>query len=76
MGLWFFLPADDGGPGGPVFRILEARRGYLGAMLTRLERRLQLLHEGWRRVMTPPSAIALCRDFAGARPPTPCCEDP
>jgi hypothetical protein len=45
-------------------------------MLTRLERRLQLLHEGWRRVMTPPSAIALCRDFAGARPPTPCCEDP
>jgi hypothetical protein len=68
MGLCFFLPADDGGPGGPAFRIQEARHGYLGAMLPRLERRLQLLHEGWRRAMTPPSAIALCRDFAGARP--------
>ena len=53
MGLWFFLPADDGGPVGPAFRIQEARHGYLWAMLTRPERRLQLLHEGWRGAMTP-----------------------
>jgi hypothetical protein len=31
----------------------EGRQGYLGAMLTRPERRLQLLHEGWRGAMTP-----------------------
>ena len=29
------------------------RQGYLWAMLTRPERRLQLLHEGWRGAMTP-----------------------
>ena len=31
----------------------EGRQGYLWAMLTRPERRLQLLHEGWRGAMTP-----------------------
>ncbi len=31
----------------------ERRQGYLWAMLTRPERRLQLLHEGWRGAMTP-----------------------
>ena len=31
----------------------QGRQGYLWAMLTRPERRLQLLHEGWRGVMTP-----------------------
>lgn len=29
------------------------RQGYLWAMLTRPERRLQLLHEGWRGARTP-----------------------
>ncbi len=38
----------------------EARQGYLWAALTRPERRLQLLHEGWRGAMTPfVAAIAL-----------------
>ena len=31
----------------------EGRQGYLWAILTRPERRLQLLHEGWRGAMTP-----------------------
>jgi hypothetical protein len=31
----------------------QGRQGYLWAMLTRPERRLQLLHEGWRGAMTP-----------------------
>jgi hypothetical protein len=31
----------------------DGRQGYLWAMLTRPERRLQLLHEGWRGAMTP-----------------------
>jgi hypothetical protein len=31
----------------------EGRQGYLWAMLTLPERRLQLLHEGWRGAMTP-----------------------
>ena len=31
----------------------EGRQGYLWAMLTSPERRLQLLHEGWRGAMTP-----------------------
>ena len=31
----------------------EGRQGYLWAMLTRPERRPQLLHEGWRGAMTP-----------------------
>jgi hypothetical protein len=31
----------------------EGRQGYLWALLTRPERRLQLLHEGWRGAMTP-----------------------
>ena len=31
----------------------EGRQGYLWAMLTRPERRLQLLHEGWRGALTP-----------------------
>jgi hypothetical protein len=35
----------------------EGRQGYLWAVLTRPERRLQLLHEGWRGAMT--LAIAL-----------------
>ena len=38
----------------------EGRQGYLWAMITRPERRLQLLHEGWRGAMTPfLAAIAL-----------------
>ena len=31
----------------------QGRQGYLWAMLTRPERRLQLLREGWRGAMTP-----------------------
>jgi hypothetical protein len=31
----------------------DGRRGYLWAILTGPERRLQLLHEGWRGAMTP-----------------------
>jgi hypothetical protein len=31
----------------------QGRQGYLWAILTRPERRLQLLHEGWRGAMTP-----------------------
>ena len=31
----------------------QGRQGYLWAMLARPERRLQLLHEGWRGAMTP-----------------------
>jgi hypothetical protein len=31
----------------------EGRQGYLWAMLTRPDRRLQLLYEGWRGAMTP-----------------------
>ena len=31
----------------------QGRQGYLWEMLTRPERRLQLLHEGWRGAMTP-----------------------
>ena len=31
----------------------EGRQGYLWAMLTRPERRLQLIHDGWRGVRTP-----------------------
>ena len=31
----------------------EGRQGYLWAILTRPERRLQLLHESWRGAMTP-----------------------
>ena len=31
----------------------DGRQGYLWAMLTRSERRLQLLREGWRGAMTP-----------------------
>jgi hypothetical protein len=31
----------------------QGRQGYLWAMLTRQERRLQLLHEGWQGAMTP-----------------------
>lgn len=31
----------------------EGRQGYLWAVLTRPERRLQLLHDGWRGAMTP-----------------------
>lgn len=31
----------------------EGRQGYLWAVLTRSERRLQLLHEGWRGARTP-----------------------
>jgi hypothetical protein len=31
----------------------EGRQAYLWAILTRPERRLQLLHEGWRGAMTP-----------------------
>src|SRR3984957_11428794 len=31
----------------------QGRRGYLWAILTQPERRLQLLHEGWRGAMTP-----------------------
>jgi hypothetical protein len=31
----------------------EGRQGYLWAILTRPERRLHLLHEGWRGAMTP-----------------------
>jgi len=31
----------------------KGRQGYLWAMLTRRERRLQLLHEGWRGALTP-----------------------
>ena len=30
----------------------EGRQGYLWAILTRPQRRLQLLHEGWRGAMT------------------------
>ena len=38
----------------------EGRQGYLWAMATNPERRLQLLHEGWRGAMTPfLAAIAL-----------------
>jgi len=38
----------------------QGRQGYLWAILTRPERRLQLLHEGWRGAMTPfLAAIAL-----------------
>ena len=38
----------------------EGRQGYLWAMITSPERRLQLLHEGWRGAMTPfLAAIAL-----------------
>ena len=38
----------------------EGRQGYLWAMITGPERRLQLLHEGWRGAMTPfLAAIAL-----------------
>jgi hypothetical protein len=29
------------------------RQGYVWAIITRPERRLQLLHEGWRGAMTP-----------------------
>ena len=31
----------------------EGRRGYLWAVLTRSERRVQLLHDGWRGARTP-----------------------
>ena len=31
----------------------QGRQGYLWAILTRPERRLELLHEGWRGAMTP-----------------------
>lgn len=31
----------------------QGRQGYLWALLTRPERRRQLLHEGWRGAMTP-----------------------
>ena len=31
----------------------QGRQGYLWAILRRPERRLQLLHEGWRGAMTP-----------------------
>ena len=31
----------------------QGRRGYLWALLTNTERRLQLLHEGWRGARTP-----------------------
>ena len=38
----------------------EGRRGYLWALLSNSERRLQLLHEGWRGARTPfPIAIVL-----------------
>ena len=45
--------ADDGQLVSPACRHSEGRQGYLWAILTRPERRLQLLHEGWRGAMTP-----------------------
>ena len=41
----------------------QGRQGYLWAILTRPERRLQLLHEGWRGAMTP-FLLALALDCA------------
>jgi hypothetical protein len=49
-------PADDGELVSLARRLQDARQGrqgYLWAILTRPERRLQLLHEGWRGAMTP-----------------------
>ncbi len=40
----------------------EGREAYLWALLTRPERRLQLLHEGWREAMTP-SLLAIALDL-------------
>ena len=41
----------------------QGRQGYLWAILTRPQRRLQLLHEGWRGAMTP-FLLALALDSA------------
>ncbi len=41
----------------------EGRQGYLWAILTRPNRRLQLLHEGWRGAMTP-FLLAIALDVA------------
>jgi hypothetical protein len=41
----------------------QGRLGYLWAILTRPERRLQLLREGWRGAMTP-FLLALALDCA------------
>lgn len=41
----------------------EGKPGYLWAILTRPERRFQLLHEGWRGAMTP-FLLAIVLDLA------------
>jgi hypothetical protein len=41
----------------------QGRQGYLWAIFTRPQRRLQLLHEGWRGAMTP-FLLALALDSA------------
>ena len=54
FGFAVLRPADDGeliSPG--IQDAREGRQGYLWAILTRPERRLHLLHEGWRGAMTP-----------------------